>query len=188
MESTAKLFMFLMIIMFCIGAVITRSIHPSHRHSHHHDRARGHRHFRTRHSGHPGGLGDLDQEILNMHDSVDGLDGHPIVKRHNEDFDADIKNLQNCSVCTYSVTPVPKSDVYDVPEDLVEVTCSEESIGESCSEVGVNYVCMQAFSYVKFGVKGNPGEFKKKKINTGCVCALMEIESLKSKKPEDLQA
>lgn len=186
MELSAKLLMVSMVyIIVCVGTAVSRSVHKSWGHHHHRKGSRHVNHDGVHQRYHGSRLVDMEQAFMDTNDpmnQVDSLDDHPITKRHNDDFRSDVKDLQNCAVCNYTVSLFPKSEVYDVPEELIEVTCNEESVGKSCSNTGLDYICMQTFSHIKFVMKGNPREAKTRKINTGCVCALRMIESLKPKR------
>lgn len=95
---------------------------------------------------------------------------HSIYHRNlKQIYDVDVTKVQNRSVCNYTVEPFDITDDYIKPKDLVEITCNDNVIGSNCQFNG-GYCCMQTYSTIQ--VLNKKGSMKRKRINTGCICAL----------------
>lgn len=129
-------------------------------------------HSKFRHSLHLSRDHLLEIEKIDNH-----FKNHKHKKRHSvyhrnwrQIFDVDVSKVQNRSLCNYTVTQFDISDDNIMPRDLVEITCNNNVIGSDCQLTGGTYCCMQTYSTIQ--VLSKKGTTKRRRINTGCICAL----------------
>ncbi|XP_066586532.1 uncharacterized protein [Prorops nasuta] len=87
-----------------------------------------------------------------------------------EDYQLEVKEAQNSSICNYTVVPIPNVRGRN-PRDLEHVICNHA--GSRCQSLG-QYCCIQTYREIEVTYGDKSSEVLR--IYAGCVCALQLIE------------
>lgn len=99
--------------------------------------------------------------------------GFDLHSGENDNFELEVKEAQNKSVCNYTVESIPDTRGSRVPKDLEHVRCNH--IGSSCQDTGT-YCCIQTYKNIEVSY-GN-GDKETMKLYVGCVCALQAFNGV----------
>lgn len=131
----------------------------NHHHHHHHP-------LRKRHDN-----SGITTEIMN-NNIIAALESSR--NKRYESFEAQAKEVENNSLCNYTVTSFADADDYILPKNLINITCNYS--GSRCQANGY-YCCLQTYTHIQVTLK--KGGTRPMRINTGCVCALQLFNQLK---------
>lgn len=81
-------------------------------------------------------------------------------------YELEVRDVQNSSVCNYTVVPEVVDSRSRTPEVLEHVKCNHA--GSSCLGVNDTYCCIQTYKMIKVRVDGKSED---RKLYVGCVCA-----------------
>ena len=95
----------------------------------------------------------------------------------SEDYEVEVKEAQNNSICDYKVIPIPDLEGNRIPQDLEHVVCNHA--GSRCQDKGF-YYCLQTYRIIDV-YHGH--ERSKMKIYIGCVCALFDFPLVQPQSP-----
>lgn len=95
----------------------------------------------------------------------------------SEDYEVEVKEAQNNSICDYKVVPIPDLEGNRIPAELEHVVCNHA--GSRCQDMGF-YYCLQTYRIIDV-YHGH--RRSKMKIYAGCVCALFDFPVVQPQSP-----
>lgn len=182
---------------------LAAKMHPNHHHHHHHYRKdlevlskltledppsvhsklqpkdfSSFRERRKRHnSRHSKGVEYKQMTSAEERDFQESRKRGAVFLENSEDFEVEVKEAQNNSICDYKVVSIPDLVGNRIPADLEHVVCNHA--GSRCQDKGF-YYCLQTYRIIDV-YHGH--ERSKMKIYAGCVCALFDFPVVHPQSP-----